>query len=931
MQIVVSPHQRLHLEGDDFEKYSDLKNAFSEGSGCGLLFLDFAQTNLFEDETFVYWKDFARLYLSLFAATPNLDQLDLKKNPIEIKLSDEDVDRLLATVPAAKGAEYVNRDCLEFLWKEIELTLRSQIVESGKTVETFFSSRHSHWNLLGRVCFHLAENKKSIALRVDGKKSVETPFAFLATYAHQASNEGKIQHLPLNRALEEYSKQKNILLRLLSPIHKAASQSSFLKEIVDSGDIFHPIAWTASETYKFLKNIPEFEKAGIVVKTPNWWKVKQPNRPQVKIQIGDKKPNGIGFDALLDFSMSVAIGEETLDEKEIQELLAKADNLIFFKGQWVELDRERLGDLLEKWKAIAKQVKNDGVSFAEGLRWLSGIESYGSDSDQNKNSGFTRIVSGDWLTKALEQMRNPNADNKISQILAKNLQATLRPYQNQGVSWLNMLNQLRLGAVLADDMGLGKTIQIISLLLLRNQNSGQNIGNAEKNRALLIVPASLIGNWKSEIEKFAPTLKFWIAHSSGDGNNEPPSSRDLLASLENASTSPLDRGDDEPPSSRDLGLDVVITTYGSVARLAWLNEKTWDLVILDEAQAIKNPTAKQTRSVKSIKSNHRLALTGTPVENHLSDLWSLFDFVSPGLLGSEKNFSNFIKRKSKDADENESNPYASLRQLVRPYILRRLKTDKNVISDLPDKVEMKAYCSLSKSQVVLYQKSVESMAQEISNSDGIKRRGIILSYLMRFKQICNHPSQLVKDSEFLPNDSGKYLRLKEICEVIADKQEKVLVFTQFKEMTEQLSNYLQLIFGRSGLVLHGEIPVKKRMEMVKEFQKDDGPPFFVLSLKAGGTGLNLTEASHVIHFDRWWNPAVENQATDRAFRIGQKRNVLVHKFICKGTLEEKVDSMIEAKKKMSKEILEGEDGGALLTELSNEELIKMVSLDLNSV
>ncbi|MFH1158291.1 MAG: DEAD/DEAH box helicase, partial [Pseudomonadota bacterium] len=311
--------------------------------------------------------------------------------------------------------------------------------------------------------------------------------------------------------------------------------------------------------------------------------------------------------------------------------------------------------------------------------------------------------------------------------------------------------------------------------------------------------------------------------------------------------------------------------------------------------------------------------------NRLSDLWSLFDFASPGLLGSAKEFDRFMKRK----DERGNPPHAVLRALTRPYILRRLKTDKSIISDLPDKTEMKTYCQLTKAQTALYEQAVEKLALDLKSSDGIQRRGIILSYLMRFKQICNHPSQWVKDSGFAPQDSGKFLRLRDICEVIAEKQEKALVFTQFREMTEPLAAFLRGIFGREGLILHGETPVGKRPGMVAEFQRDEGPPFFVLSLKAGGIGLNLTAASHVIHFDRWWNPAVENQATDRAFRIGQKRNVLVHKFICRGTLEERIDEMIESKRALSGMVME-DAGGALLTEMSDKELLKLVALDIRS-
>ncbi len=884
-QILISPNRRLYLEVNGQNNFSDLEAALSRGPGYGLLFLDTARNGYSEEESFAYWKDFCRLYLSLFSATPNLDRIDFKHQSIEIDLPEDDLERFLLTVPPFRGAEYVNRECLLSIWKEIEEALHKQLSEYDKDVDSFFSSRHSGWSLLGRVCFHLAENKKS----------QETPFAFLATYAHQVSREGNSQHLPLSKALEEYSgvKQKNLLLRLLSPIHKASLESKFLKEYVDSGEIFHPLAWTASETYKFLKDIPYYEKSGIVVKVPNWWKPKQPNRPQIAVRIGEKKPSGIGFDALLDFSMSVVLGEEQLNEKEIQDLLHRSDNLVFFKGQWVEVDKEKLTDLLSKWKTVAKQVKDEGVSFAEGLRWLSGLEGIQSTGDQEGDTAsLTRVISGTWLQETISKMRSPETNDKINQVLATHLMANLRPYQNQGVVWLNMLNQLRLGAILADDMGMGKTVQVIALLLLKKQSPG-----VERLSTLLVVPASLIGNWKSELDRFAPSLKYWIAHPSAHGNKEPT----------------------------DSDFDIIITTYGSVVRLPWLSEQNWNLIILDEAQAIKNPAAKQARSVKGLKSNHRLALTGTPVENHLSDLWSLFDFVSPGLLGSSKDFKDFLKRKNKSGNS----PYPALRSLVRPYILRRLKTDKSVISDLPDKTEVRAYCQLSKAQIVLYQKSVESLALEIEKAEGIKRRGVILSYLMRFKQICNHPSQFVKDGKFSALDSGKYVRLKEICEVISEKQEKVLVFTQFKEMTQPLYEYLQTIFNCPGLILHGETQVKKRMEMVEEFQKDEGPPYFVLSLKAGGTGLNLTEASHVIHFDRWWNPAVENQATDRAFRIGQKRNVLVHKFICKGTLEEKIDVMISAKQSMSNEVLESGDI-AVLTELANEELLKIVSLDINS-
>jgi non-specific serine/threonine protein kinase len=373
-------------------------------------------------------------------------------------------------------------------------------------------------------------------------------------------------------------------------------------------------------------------------------------------------------------------------------------------------------------------------------------------------------------------------------------------------------------------------------------------------------------------------------------------------------------------------VDLVITSYGSLLRIPWIVGTSWRLVVIDEAQAIKNPNAKQTRIAKKLTAQAKFALTGTPVENRIGDLWSIFDFINPGLLGSAKEFSSFVKR----LEDRSHNPYAPLRELVRPYILRRLKTDKMVIADLPDKTEVKAFCQLSRKQAALYKQAVEELTEALDVADGIRRKGLVLSFLMRFKQICNHPSQWLGDGDWSEEDSGKWARLRDIAEIIVAKQEKVLVFTQFREMTAPLAGFLGSIFGRAGLVLHGHTEVKKRKDLVRRFQEDEAVPFFVLSLKAGGAGLNLTAASHVVHFDRWWNPAVENQATDRAFRIGQNKNVLVHKFVCRGTVEEKIDQMIESKRQLSQDVIEGGGADLLLTELQDEDLLKLVALDLNA-
>ena len=464
------------------------------------------------------------------------------------------------------------------------------------------------------------------------------------------------------------------------------------------------------------------------------------------------------------------------------------------------------------------------------------------------------------------------------------------------------MTRLGLGGCLADDMGLGKTVQVIALMLLEKRTRP---AKEETPPHLLVVPASLLGNWKAELERFAPSLRVLIAHPSA-----------------------MPRKDLEDGLVGELP-DVIVTTYGTLPRVGWLRSTPWNLLVLDEAQAIKNPDTRQTRTVKSLVARARLALTGTPVENRAEDLWSLFDFLQPGLLGTARTFGGLAKR----AVEGGATAWGPVRALVRPWLLRRLKTDRSVVNDLPDKTELTAFCALTPAQVKLYSAVVAELRQRLEDPDldpQAQRRGIVLAALMRFKQVCNHPSQLTGDGIWSPTDSGKFVRLREIAEVIAERGEKVLVFTQFQEMTGPLALHLETVFGTPGMVLHGATPVAKRAKLVKTFQEDPTVPFFVLSLKAGGTGLNLTAAQHVVHFDRWWNPAVEDQATDRAYRIGQKRNVLVHRFVCRGTLEERIDTMLTSKRAVADSLLSSGsgDGAALLTAMSDEQLLHTVSLDL---
>jgi len=871
--------------------FPQLAQAFHTNNGTGLFELAAGRLTEVGSTSWSpgarYWRDFAGRFLDKVCQQPGSADLPVGAVP---PLTDTDIASLILNVPPMPGAEYVSRELLNTLWTELESWFRDELQGSSNSLSDFLQGRAPLWHQVGRVCFHLAENRQD----------PECPFAFLATYVPtNLGSAKKIQYQPLRKALQQYAggKNRNALIKLLSPIQRASESSEFVNQLVSSGDVYEALAWTPSQAYEFLNAVPTMEHSGITVRLPDWWKKRA--RPRAGITIGNAKQAGFDAEAMLDFQVKVAIGDEELTSDEIQSLLDADDGLVMIKGQWVEVDHERLQQALSHWKSVEEEAV-DGLSFSDGMRLLAGAPADLADPLQGiEEQNWSFIDAGTWLQQLLSDLRSPARLDSARPGTA--LKATLREYQTTGVSWLAFLSNLGLGACLADDMGLGKTIQVISLLLILKRKK------KIVHPSLLVLPASLLGNWKSEIERFAPTLSVRFAHSS-------QATKEELAAMANNPVEELE------------GVDVVLTTYGTLLRQSWLLEMDWHLAVLDEAQAIKNPSARQTKCVKRLKTQSRIALTGTPVENRLGDLWSLFDFLCPGLLGTPNKFKKFIK----SLEQRRVDQYAPLRRLVQPYILRRLKTDKTVISDLPEKTEVTAYCGLKKRQAATYARLVKELAKAISNQEGIQRRGVVLSYLMRFKQLCNHPCQLLGTDDFNSKDSGKFLRLIEICEEVASRQEKVLVFTQFREMTTPIANLLTGVFGRPGVVLHGGTPVKRRKDIVNEFQQADGPPYFVLSLKAGGTGLNLTAASHVVHFDRWWNPAVENQATDRAFRIGQKRNVLVHKFVCQGTIEERIDQLIADKSRLADDIFKG-GGEKLLTEMSDTELINMVSLDVERV
>jgi len=617
--------------------------------------------------------------------------------------------------------------------------------------------------------------------------------------------------------------------------------------------------------------------------------------------------SGFGLNDLVEFRYDLAVGDTTLDADELAELAQLKIPLVRVRGQWVELDDRNLRAALTFMERGRQGVMRAGDVLVAGLR--------GPEEDLE----VTAVTADGWLGDLL----SGQSDHSLTPVTAPaSFRGDLRPYQERGLAWLSFLSDLGLGGILADDMGLGKSVQTLALLdreravrdgTIVTDQAPQASGTSkpaetaeagETGPTLLVCPMSLVGNWQREAERFTPDLAVHVHHGS-----DRLSGAELHAALTAA--------------------DLVVTTYALAARdREALGAVPWRRVVCDEAQNIKNAGTRQARAVRALPARSRLALTGTPVENHLGELWSIMEFTSPGLLGPAEKFrESFAVPVQRHGDEEAA---ARLKRLTGPFILRRLKTDRSIISDLPDKVEMKIWCTLTPEQASLYQATVTDMLARIDAAEAdIERRGLVLATMAKLKQVCNHPAHLLGDGSRLPGRSGKLARLEEICDEIVAAGDKALCFTQYAEFGRVLQPYLAARLGCPVLYLHGGTAKKTRDALVAEFQEAAEPAVFLLSLKAGGTGLNLTAASHVIHFDRWWNPAVEDQATDRAFRIGQRKDVQVRKFVCVGTLEERIDAMIEEKKALAERIVGTGEGW--LTELSTADLRGVLALSPEAV
>ena len=746
---------------------------------------------------------------------------------------------------------------------------------------------------LFRTCFRLHPPQGA-----DGPASALMSDPWRLTLHVEGSGDSSLV-LEVSQLTERTSDQPRILPQ---PIDQAREQ--FRADLIRAARYFPPlvrdadapipseIQLTLNEAYAFLRDAaPILESEGYGVQTPRWW---QPDRPRLgmRLDIHPLEPDEsverspMSFDALVAYDWRVSIGDEDVSLEELTEWAASNQSLVNFRGQWMEVqppDMQKAVDFL-------KDKRSGRMTLFEALR-----QCYVAD-DLDSGIPVVGLRGEGWIDDLL---CGADPNRRMDAIAPpEGFHGTLRPYQLSGISWLNFLSEVGLGACLADDMGLGKTIQLIGLWLHERQ-AGKTPGPT-----LLIVPTSLVGNWRREIARFGPSLKVMVHH--GVERLSGPAFVEEVARL-----------------------DVVISTYALTYRdFDHLSAVDWHRIALDEAQNIKNPSAKQSLAVRSMRSVQRVALTGTPVENRLSDRWSIMDFLNPGYLGSAADFRRRFAvpiERYRDAPRSQR-----LRQLIRPFVLRRLKSDPTIQVDLPEKMEMKVLCNLTGEQASLYKEVLANMIEQIDSADGIRRRGLILATLVTLKQICNHPAHFLGDGRIPPHRSGKSDRLTEMLEEVVAEGDGALVFTQYRKMGMLLKKILGGKLGVEILFLHGGCSLRQRDAMVERFQKAEGDvPVFLLSLRAGGFGLNLTAANHVFHFDRWWNPAVEDQATDRVHRIHQHKRVHVYKFMCIGTLEERIDTLLEGKRKLADSIVgSGEDW---LTELSTDQLRDLFALSREAV
>ncbi|MEH2166150.1 MAG: DEAD/DEAH box helicase [Nostoc sp.] len=798
------------------------------------------------------------------------------------------VQQWLQALTSASGT--VNADAIEVERLEAALKAWTMPLQYQLTLKTLF-----------RTCFQLrspesGETDWTLAYFLQAADNPEF-LVDAATIWNNPVEKLVYENRTIDQPQETFLRGLGVASRLYPTMSGDKAQSAYAPSLETEYPQFSRL--TPIQAYEFIKAIAwRLEDSGLGVILPPSLANREgwANRLGLKItaETPKTKQGRLGLQSLLNFQWQLAIGGQTISKAEFDKLVALNSPLVEINGEWVEL---RPQDIKTAQTFFTTRKDQMALSLEDALRLSTG------DTQAIEKLPVVSFDASGALQELIGALTNNQAMSTTGCAYAPlptptGFKGQLRPYQERGAAWLSFLERWGLGACLADDMGLGKTIQFIAFLLhLKEQD-------VLENPTLLVCPTSVLGNWEREVNKFAPSLKILQYH----GDKRPKGKAFLEAVKKH---------------------DLIVTSYSLLHRdIKSLQSISWQIIVLDEAQNVKNPEAKQSKAVRQLEATFRIALTGTPVENRLQELWSILDFLNPGYLGNKQFFQRRFAMPIEKYGDTAS--LTQLRSLVQPFILRRLKSDRDIIQDLPDKQEMTVFCGLTGEQAALYQQVVEQSLVEIESAEGLQRRGMILALLIKLKQICNHPAQYLKQATLEQHNSAKLLRLEEMLEEVLAEGDRALIFTQFAEWGKLLKPYLEKQLGREIFFLYGSTSKKQREEMIDRFQHDpQGPPIMILSLKAGGVGLNLTRANHVFHFDRWWNPAVENQATDRVFRIGQTRNVQVHKFVCTGTLEEKIHDMIESKKQLAEQVVGA--GEEWLTELDTDQLRNLLLLDRSAV
>lgn len=887
LELQLTEQGHLHLISDSHRPQSRLQRALKQSVGALMLDLLAHGTPPNSSPIFHWLLERARE-----ACTRYLRALRQGKEPT-CSISHQQAQQLLDSMPPLRGERPQTKHLIAW-HQSLDIALAELPARRGKSAEQWLCALSDGWKQLGMISLHLAEN--------GGDSAEHAPFAFLATFVHQLSSDDKPRHMPLGLAARAYADDKPALLALLNPLQVAAQRSPFLQELISSGGIYKPSAWTARQAYHFLCAVPDIESAGIETRMVKLWNTLPP-KVELEVRLDTPKEGtktnctarqGLNIHSLLHFSARAALGNQALSDAELEELMAGENGLIRFRGEWVRLDARRLKQLMEQWRT-AIRMHSGGIPLLVGLRYLLGKR---RDSiPQLPDDDDVRLVAGEAILRALEQFHNSTGNTALQ--VPETLRATLRPYQLEGAQFLARCTAGGFGACLADDMGLGKSIQVISWLCHLHAR-----GDLSRGAALIIAPASLLGNWQQELHRFAPHLRCCILHP------------DTLSPAENKLL-------EHQPHQLLQDCEVALSSYGIATRSSALAQHEISAIVLDEAQAIKNADSQRSKAILRLNSPRRVALSGTPVENRLMELHSLFAFLNNGLLGTATQFRSMLK----DIETKGKSDYSGLKKLIRPFLLRRLKNDPKIAPDLPSKTECLHYCHLTPEQAQLYAREVDKMQAVIAEPDPQVRMGLLLPILGQLKQICNHPAQYLGEPILDRERSGKMMAVEQLVRELAAAGEPCLIFSQYRATMEALFDMLQEIYGSSGLMLHGGTPLAQRQGLVEQFQQADGPPYMVLSLKAAGTGLTLTRARHVIHFDRWWNPAVEAQASDRAHRIGQQRAVFIHPIMSRGTIEQNIHKMLANKRDMAEGLL-GSGFESHLRNMSAEELMQLVTSPL---